>query len=866
MTYFKQLETQNKKSSENLAAITENCRLLDELTTRQMAQEELAFDLINSEHLAEQLIQAFQINAEKVQSLALKHQGRLTVADYQTTQQPSEQQRLASILLQDYRSHYRLIKQHQLNLMTLCHQAWQHQNISVDHQLSAEEKIAWQTLGNYFNQVCQTRQQWEIIKSKKDDNNKVSPLFYQTFSEHRQKRNQLAFELDESWSTIKALISRHLSPDIDIESRIAVHRQQQQDADKVKQFIDESDSISKSGIADEILDDYPRYATYLHDNKLHLTLLRQSRWEHSKRMIQHPLPQEAQTLIQSIDGYLSHANHAQQQWAAIYDDKRHQQHIDSSRIQAAYTSSDQRNYCAWLIQQQTDKQATIVNCLDAKAKILIEKHAARHAMRLEDKVLHEHVLDTRDWQLLLDYDKEMANLGHQTRYSTDSSSYATGMIQKPYYDKHLILQAAWQQHGKIISQLLNTPKNTRLSRDDLAVWGSKGSVKFHISGDKAGVINDFERGIHGDLIHYYAQLTNQPWKIALSAIASLTGMNANCSDTKSSKPIPLPMLTSKTKAENKKALARIERKRRLAQRIWREAIPIHNTPAARYLKQHRHIQHGLDKLIVKYHPKTTDYLIDQKGQFKARYIDLQLLVQQKTHKVRLFPFKLSTLTLRHTIKQVTGCAKTYLWQQSRLAAAIYTGGGKEVILAEGVETAASLIVAKPKANIYVSFGHVTSMGKYGYLAEKHQTDTILIAADNDDADPKSHTWASVEKAATQLAKNGIKVNIAKPEALTSKDCFYQTSLKTDFNDLLQHRGVEAVIKNIKPMYTVSDSTSNIKTIKLSKSSIKPVNQAIQKIAKTQMNNGNSVAKYLENTKNNPELKQKTLLKMDELNL
>ena len=76
-------------------------------------------------------------------------------------------------------------------------------------------------------------------------------------------------------------------------------------------------------------------------------------------------------------------------------------------------------------------------------------------------------------------------------------------------------------------------------------------------------------------------------------------------------------------------------------------------------------------------------------------------------------------------------AKRTVGQVWGSAGCIYKGGDAKILVAEGCETGASLVVAAPDASIYITGGNMQSMGHYAYLATDDNKKAIHIAADND---------------------------------------------------------------------------------------------------------------------------------------
>ena len=129
-------------------------------------------------------------------------------------------------------------------------------------------------------------------------------------------------------------------------------------------------------------------------------------------------------------------------------------------------------------------------------------------------------------------------------------------------------------------------------------------------------------------------------------------------------------------------------------------------------------------------------------------------------------------------KRTIGCS----WGGS---AQIHTGKTDEVIFAEGPETGASLVEAKPEANIYISVGNNRNFGLMGHLLNRHSTNTVLFAEDNDSGKANSGSNEGIQVAAKQLAREGITVRGALPALIQGK-------LTTDYNDILRYEGISSV--------------------------------------------------------------------------
>ena len=142
-------------------------------------------------------------------------------------------------------------------------------------------------------------------------------------------------------------------------------------------------------------------------------------------------------------------------------------------------------------------------------------------------------------------------------------------------------------------------------------------------------------------------------------------------------------------------------------------------------------------------------------------------------------------------------------------AVIYRGGSKQtadkckqtkkpqkIIIAEGPETAASLIDVLDEENIPVlaslSLGNFATLGDIlahilngKQTADSKSKPTVIIAADNDGND--SEDSKTIKKLQKSLKTHGIDLEIKRPKLLESSD-------KTDWNDILLHNGYDNMKK------------------------------------------------------------------------
>ncbi|MBL4648021.1 MAG: toprim domain-containing protein, partial [Gammaproteobacteria bacterium] len=436
-----------------------------------------------------------------------------------------------------------------------------------------------------------------------------------------------------------------------------------------------------------------------------------------------------------------------------------QQRLSTIREKGSEPSSAQRHFSLHVMQLRNQLALAIQRHRKSLPDLLqrypntfhtqLQRHADAYSVYLQQQHARQSVVDKGDWKKLVDYDTVHCSRSSHTPHLKKSTRFS-----KNYIDKAEVLQRLTMHPESLLTQLLGD-KNNQLSRPALLAWGNKGSVKYHVSGGRAGLVSDYESGFHGDLISFYAERQGIAWQEALKTLAAQMGMSKpHCQSLTQQKQT----IRKQQQAVNKKMLQTQQRNRMRAQTIWQESVPIPGTLAETYLKQHRGIAMDFTQTALRFHSAVVVYRDDMKEWVKQP----ALIVAVKDdagnvlsiQRVFLHPKTANKDNRLRNPKMSLGLA-------DNRAACIQRGNSNEVIIAEGPETAVSIAAAKPHAAIYVSLGKSAAIGNFSYLAKQHNTNALLIAADNDVSKNKA-SWQGIESAAKQLHEQGIIVNIAVP--------------------------------------------------------------------------------------------------------
>ncbi|MBU2546757.1 MAG: conjugative relaxase [Gammaproteobacteria bacterium] len=509
--------------------------------------------------------------------------------------------------------------------------------------------------------------------------------------------------------------------------------------------------------------------------------------KHTKQLERLKLTREERRDAAMLDAYLAYNQQARQLWQRMDRAKANGLKPQQSSFAFATHVSRLRNELAQEIVLHPERFDRWTVQLSTQTKQRIEEHARQYTQRLEQILQRRRIVQTKDWRAVIQDDQDHGSKGRSIQHR------AFNQPQRTYWDKERVLREVMPKAEEIVSSLITEEKNNRLSKGDQIVWGKKhGSVHLHVSGSKEGVVNDYERGIHGDVIHYYARMRGIDWYDSLAELAARVGLDPYRTSLK-------PLRVSKEEERRREQALLTEQKRRhkmrmLAQKTWNEAQPLQGTLAERYLKKHRAINCDLSRLEVRFHPKAPNVISYQEGKVRVGDRRPAMLVSFINAADELTGIQCTYLDKETGNKdkevKIGKCSIGQIWGS---AGVIYRGGSEKVIVGEGAETAASLIAAAPDSSIYITGGNMQNVGSYDFLAKQHHTKELHIAADND-LSFEAGSWKATEAGAKKLAASGIKPLVARPETIKNS--------KTDYNDVLKRYGTNEMKRQFVPLFTM----------------------------------------------------------------
>lgn len=243
-----------------------------------------------------------------------------------------------------------------------------------------------------------------------------------------------------------------------------------------------------------------------------------------------------------------------------------------------------------------------------------------------------------------------------------------------------------------------------------------------------------------------------------------------------------------------------EQKLESVQSIWNATVPAENTIVEEYMAVHRNV-YDISNTTLRLFPigaKWVDYVEDEanQGQYK------------RVEKINKIP----AMVIASTDKggNVVGVQRTYLDKETankaafmdtpklskgsiRNGATLQVGDNGKVYIAEGIETAASVALADRNATVLVSMS-VSNMENMIDKVKGFKPSEVILLKDNDGE--KAKTDETFTKALKAFEEAGLKVTAKEPEMLQRIVDEKGDKAKTDWNDVIQEKGLNGLRKDL----------------------------------------------------------------------
>ncbi|GGG06987.1 AAA family ATPase [Cysteiniphilum litorale] len=223
-----------------------------------------------------------------------------------------------------------------------------------------------------------------------------------------------------------------------------------------------------------------------------------------------------------------------------------------------------------------------------------------------------------------------------------------------------------------------------------------------------------------------------------------------------------------------------------AQKLWSATVPLKDTLAERYLKEHRAI-YPIHTMQMRFLPKGA-WVYEQDGQTLTNKLPMLVVpVYGKegltgVQRIYLDPKTADKPSFMDTPKLTLGVIYGSAGFVN-IAAENEKGRKGRLYIAEGPETAASIAMADPKATVLTACGSAANIGKMKDMIERFNPSEVIIAGDNDGV--TSQSYALTYEAQAALKAQGIDARVILPQNI-------EGFKKTDWNDVLVHQHVDDI--------------------------------------------------------------------------
>lgn len=382
---------------------------------------------------------------------------------------------------------------------------------------------------------------------------------------------------------------------------------------------------------------------------------------------------------------------------------------------------------------------------------------------------------------------------NKTTLSDKSLSFSkANKTGRPYFDRptiQKIKEGLNKDAEQLAIDILGTPKEK--GSNYLKFGSNQGSLTVTTKGEKQGWFNDFETNQGGrDMLKFIQVHGGMTRDESLQFGADRIGiLYKNGTKKLEAKHNANVKSAAPAKENTTESFSDYEKRRiRLANKIAKESLPLKGTLAEKYLKDYRGI--NLDRLPedIRFHPS----VYSKKNQ-KALPA---LIAIARNYERKIQAVEAIYLDPKTGNKADVSLSKQTIGSKKGASVMINqtTNENAPTLIAEGVATGLSLAKSLPDANVNITLGKQM----FAKLDPRTLQQKIIFCLDNDGKDLKKDDL--VLKAADRLVAHKKDVSFMVPNGLEMK--------KQDYNDILKHRGSEAIQNDYRYAISYNDFYKN----------------------------------------------------------
>lgn len=650
------------------------------------------------------------------------------------------------------------------------------------HGLDAEQKQQLKTFERYLSATEGLKSEWRDIYARDAEPTLSEKWRIQGFTE---LRDRLAMQIASNPESYHNALHFY---DVDTD-KLVKQGEAHSRRDVVKSLELLVSRADRREVAHHVLADHANYR-YVYEQRGDWKEIGKLSREHEHTLFLQNLSTDERQAYELVGRYQRARVDSARAWTTYFDLKtKGRENLDPA-LKIAREFNERRNSLAYELVVNQESAARFIEKTSIPL-VDIQKQAKQHHVhihQLRQKYLKPEAKNTAKRDIIdVTLRSSSSHVTDRKTYDIDAVNHALTEMREEFYN--LVLGSSGKRSGNQVR------------------YGHKGSFSVNLNGAHAGSWHSFETDESGYPLQLLMNSTygwGLSFKDALEEGARLAGIapkNIVVSDQVRAQQVEQQRARhdAKQKMADHELLKRQE-KIAAARYYWNSAKPINGTLAEIYLREVRGLQGDLS--AFKYHPRIKDpntklyypgVVVSAKNQ-EGDITAVQTILLGKDGR------KAAKENGLEVIKRSRGVVKGS-------AVLIHEGkkeGEQHVVIAEGPETAASLITALPAAHIYITLGNISNAAELEWLAQKHQTKQLYFAADNDGAYGKS--IEKIQDVAQKLhAQHRIECYFAKPH-LPGKG----VADKIDFNDVLLEKGVDEVKRQVKHFEKIQVQSLDIK--------------------------------------------------------
>ena len=630
--------------------------------------------------------------------------------------------------------------------------------------LDADQKQSFKTFERYLLATEGLKSEWRDIYARDAEPSLKEKSYIQGFTE---LRDRLAMEIVANPEGYRGALHFY---DIDTD-KLVKQGEAHSRRDVVKSLERLIARADRREAAHQVLADRANFR-YVYEQRGDWKEISQLSREHEHTLFLKDLSSSERSAYELVSRYQRARIDSARAWTTYFDLKAKDRNNLDSALKIAREFNERRNALAYELVVNQESTARFVEKTSIPL-VDIQKQAKKH---------HAHIHQLRQKYLK----PEAKNTAKRDIIDVTLRSSSSPVTDRKTYDIDAVNRALSDMGEDFYNLVLGS--EGKRSGGEIR-YGNKGSFSVQIRGSHAGRWHSFETDEGGYPLQLLMNSTygwGLSFKDALEEGARLAGIapkNIVVSDQVRAQQVEQQRARhdAKQKMADQELLKRQE-KIAAARYYWNSAKSIDGTLAETYLRESRQLQGDLS--AFKYHPRIKD------PNTKQYYPGVVVCARDQNNEITA----VQTILLGKDGRKAAKENGLEVIKRSRgvvkgSAILIHEGkkeGNQQVVIAEGPETAASLINALPNAHIYITLGNISNAGELDWLAKKHHTKQFYFAADNDGAYGES--IEKIREVAQKLhAQNNIECYFAKPH-LPGKGI----TDKIDFNDVLVEKGLSDV--------------------------------------------------------------------------